>query len=121
MRDYYQVLGLSRSATQEDIRKAYLHYASKFHPDKHNGDPFFAERFKELKEAYEILNDFEERWRYDIRKFKKSKAKRHQILCPYAKFSQIAIGLNSTSLILHIRNPRSTYVTSLPSFDQAII
>ena len=57
----------------DDIRKAYRTYAAKFHPDKHEGDPFFEERFKDVKEAYEILSDTEKRWKYDIKTFGKSK------------------------------------------------
>ena len=73
-KDYYQILGLQRDASSEDIRKAYRTYAAKFHPDKHEGDAFFEERFKEVKEAYETLFDVEKRMRYDIKKFGKSKA-----------------------------------------------
>lgn len=72
-KNYYQILGLSPNASIDDIRKAYRTYAAKFHPDKHEGDPFFEDRFKEVKEAYEILSDTETRWRYDIKKFGKSK------------------------------------------------
>ncbi len=72
-KNYYQILGLEWNASFEDIRKAYRTYAAKFHPDKHEGDAFFEERFKEVKEAYEILSDPENRLKYDIRKFGKSK------------------------------------------------
>src|SRR5882762_9894140 len=74
IKNYYQILGLDRDATVEDIRKAYRTYAAKFHPDKHEGDAFFEERFKEVKEAYEILSDAGNRYKYDLRKFGKSKA-----------------------------------------------
>ncbi|HMI68132.1 MAG TPA: DnaJ domain-containing protein [Cyclobacteriaceae bacterium] len=73
IKNYYQILGLDRDATVEDIRKAYRTYAAKFHPDKHEGDLFFEERFKEVKEAYEVLSDIEKRWRYDVKTFGKSK------------------------------------------------
>lgn len=63
-KDYYQTLGLSPEATPEEIRKAYRLYASKLHPDKHRGDRFFEERFKELQEAYEVLSDPEKREKY---------------------------------------------------------
>ena len=72
IKNYYQILGLDRDATVEDIRKAYRTYAAKFHPDKHEGDPFFEERFKEVKEVYEILSDIEKRRKYDIKTFGKS-------------------------------------------------
>jgi curved DNA-binding protein CbpA len=71
-KNYYQILGLDRSASFEDIRKAYRTYAAKFHPDKHDNDPFFGERFKEVNAAYEILSDAEKRWKYDIKTFGKS-------------------------------------------------
>jgi hypothetical protein len=80
LKDYYQTLGLTREATGEDIRKAYILYAAKFHPDKHDGDVFFEERFKEVKEAYETLSDYEGRWKYDLRKFRKSKVKRQVVV-----------------------------------------
>lgn len=59
-KNYYQNLGLNPNCSKEEIKKAYKSYAIKFHPDKHNNDPFFEERFKEIKEAYDILmNDIE--------------------------------------------------------------
>jgi len=73
IKNYYQILGLEWNASVEDIRKAYRTYAAKFHPDKHEGDPFFEERFKDVKEAYEILSDAEKRWKYDIKTFGKSR------------------------------------------------
>jgi len=73
IKNYYQILGLEWNASVEDIRKGYRTYAAKFHPDKHEGDPFFEERFKDVNEAYEILSDTEKRWKYDIKKFGKSK------------------------------------------------
>ena len=59
-KNYYQILGLNTDCSKEEIKKAYRNYAIKFHPDKHNNDSFFEERFKEIKEAYDFLmNDFE--------------------------------------------------------------
>ena len=72
-KDYYQILGVPRGATFEDIRKAFKTCAVKFHPDKHDGDAFFEERFKEIREAYEVLSDTERRLQYDLRKFGRSK------------------------------------------------
>ena len=73
-KDYYQLLGIPRNASFDDIKKAYRLYAAKFHPDKHDGDEFFVERFKEVSEAYDTLSDTEKRVRYDIKKFGRSRA-----------------------------------------------
>ncbi|WP_130735043.1 DnaJ domain-containing protein [Flavobacterium sp. J27] len=59
-KNYYQILGLKQNCSKEEIKKAYKFNALKFHPDKNNNDPFYEERFKEIKEAYEMLmKDFE--------------------------------------------------------------
>lgn len=67
-RDYYSVLGLAKNASDDDIKKAYRQLASKYHPDKVQGDDEKAAvevKFKEAKEAYEILSDAEKRGQYD--------------------------------------------------------
>ncbi len=64
-KDYYAILGVSRSATQEEIKKAYRRLAIKYHPDRNPGDKEAEEKFKEAAEAYEILGDPEKRARYD--------------------------------------------------------
>lgn len=64
-RDYYEVLGVSRDATADDVKKAYRQMALKYHPDKNPGDPEAERRFKEAAEAYEILSDPPKRQRYD--------------------------------------------------------
>src|ERR1700761_1235158 len=65
-RDYYEVLGVERTADGEEIKRAYRRLAMKFHPDKANGDKAAAEaRFKECSEAYEVLSDDGKRRRYD--------------------------------------------------------
>ena len=63
--DYYKVLGLDRSATPADIRKAYRKLAKQFHPDINKSDPKAQERFQEINEANEVLSDPEKRKRYD--------------------------------------------------------
>lgn len=63
-RDYYEVLGVSRSATPEDIKRAYRQAALKYHPDR-NKEPGAEDKFKEAAEAYEVLSDAEKRQRYD--------------------------------------------------------
>src|SRR5688572_21870124 len=64
-RDYYEVLGVPRKASDDDIKKAYRKLAVKFHPDKNPGDKTAEEQFKELGEAYEVLNDPQKRAAYD--------------------------------------------------------
>ncbi|MCA9087653.1 MAG: molecular chaperone DnaJ [Planctomycetaceae bacterium] len=64
-RDFYEVLGVSKSATAEEIKKAYKKLALKHHPDRNRGDDEAIERFKEAAEAYEVLSDPDKRGRYD--------------------------------------------------------
>lgn len=64
-RDYYEVLGLEKSASEDDIKKAYRKMAKKYHPDLNPGDATAEERFKEVNEAYGILSDPEKKSRYD--------------------------------------------------------
>jgi len=64
-KDYYQVLGIGRNASPEEIKRAYRKLARQCHPDLHPGDRQAAERFKEISEAYQVLSDFERRTKYD--------------------------------------------------------
>ncbi|MGV3724733.1 MAG: DnaJ domain-containing protein, partial [Actinomycetota bacterium] len=64
-RDYFEVLGVSREAGADDIRKAYRRLARQHHPDVNQSDPDAAERFKELSQAYEVLSDPQKRARYE--------------------------------------------------------
>ena len=64
-RDYYEVLGVEKGASAEEIKKAYRKSAMKYHPDRNPGDKTAEEKFKELGEAYEVLSDDQKRARYD--------------------------------------------------------
>lgn len=64
-RDYYEVLGVDRNATEDDIKKAYRKMARKYHPDLHKDDPTAADKFKEVNEAYQTLSDADKRAQYD--------------------------------------------------------
>ncbi|MBQ1251293.1 MAG: molecular chaperone DnaJ [Firmicutes bacterium] len=64
-RDYYEVLGVSKGASEDEIKKAYKKMAKKYHPDLHPDDPDSAEKFKEVNEAASVLTDADKRSRYD--------------------------------------------------------
>ena len=64
-RDYYEVLGVSKNASDDEIKKAYRKLAVKYHPDKNPGDKTAEEKFKEISEAHEVLSDKQKRARYD--------------------------------------------------------
>lgn len=64
-KDYYSILGVSKTASQAEIKKAYRALAKKYHPDKNKGDKAAEDRFKDISEAYEVIGDEEKRKQYD--------------------------------------------------------
>ena len=60
-RDYYEVLGIQKNASTEEIKRAYRKLAGKYHPDRNPGDKSAEEKFKEIGEAYEVLSDSDKR------------------------------------------------------------
>lgn len=66
MKNYYELLGISQTATEQEIKVAYRKLSQKFHPDKNEGDKFFEEMFKKIQEAYEILGNAAQRKNYDL-------------------------------------------------------
>ena len=64
-RDYYEVLGVQRDCTPEQLKVAYRKLAMQYHPDRNNGDKVAEEQFKEVGEAYSVLSDPQKRQRYD--------------------------------------------------------
>jgi curved DNA-binding protein len=64
-KDYYKILGVSKTATQDEIKKVFRKMAKKYHPDKNPGDKSAEAKFKEMSEAYEVLSDPEKRKKYD--------------------------------------------------------
>ena len=65
MSDYYQLLGVPRTASQKDIRSAYRGLARQYHPDVNGGEKASEEKFKQINEAYSVLSDQEKRRKYD--------------------------------------------------------
>jgi len=64
-KDYYEILGVAKNVSQEDLKKVYRELTKKWHPDKNQGNPEAEEKFKEITEAYEILSDTDKRAKYD--------------------------------------------------------
>ncbi|MBN2059711.1 MAG: J domain-containing protein [Deltaproteobacteria bacterium] len=66
MKDYYQLMGISRESTGDEVRKAYRKLVMEYHPDRNRNDPNCEGRMKEINEAYQVLGDKEKRRQYDL-------------------------------------------------------
>ena len=88
-KDYYEILGVPREASETDLKKAYRKLAVKFHPDKNPGNKEAEESFKELGEAYEVLSDTEKRKRYDQFGHEDSRAQHHNPNDMFEQFMQM--------------------------------
>lgn len=64
-RDYYEILGVTKGAAEDEIKKAYRKVAMQYHPDRNPGDKSAEEKFKEAAEAYEVLSDSDKKSQYD--------------------------------------------------------
>ena len=101
MKDYYYILGVTRTASSEEIKKAYRKLSLKFHPDKNDGDGFFEDRFKEINEAYEILCNSDKRNQYNTA-FKEESANQqssHQRRTTHSKPPQIILFTANKSVV----------------------
>lgn len=76
MKNHYEVLGLEPNASADDIKKAYRKLSLKFHPDKNQGDDYFASMFRQINEAFSVLSDTEKRRSYDQLRVRASEAER---------------------------------------------
>lgn len=96
-KDYYNILGVTKTATQEEIKKAYRKLAVKYHPDKNSGDKTAEEKFKEVGEAYEVLKDPEKRAKYDQlgANWKQAQAESQQGSSDYVNYGQPGQGNGS--------------------------
>lgn len=70
IKDYYAILGIERTASKEDIKKAYHELVKRYHPDLHNGDEYFLQRFNEINEAYYVLGDLDRRLDYSLQLYR---------------------------------------------------
>ena len=66
MKDYYQLMGILRESTGDEVRKAYRKLVMEYHPDRNRNDPNCEGRMKEINEAYQVLGDEEKRRQYDL-------------------------------------------------------
>lgn len=115
MKDYYYFLGIKSDASDEDIKKAYRKLSLKYHPDKNPGDEFFADRFREVQEAYDVLGSPENRKEYD-RSYEHNQRSTRSALPPHIKsFSSNKIqAVKGEEIILKWQTNNADVVKILP-------
>ena len=115
MKNYYYFLGVKENASEEDIKKAYRKLSLKYHPDKNPGDDYFAERFRETNEAYEILADPEKRKFYNQSLALAQRTTRSQLPPVIRQFSASKIRVsNGDEIILKWHTQHADVVKILP-------
>lgn len=80
LKDYYEILGLKRTASKNDIKKAFFKLIRKYHPDVHNSNPLLMRKFYDLVEAYKVLGDLDNRLKYSLELNKKIKLPKYLII-----------------------------------------
>ncbi|GAB0157412.1 hypothetical protein CHRYSEOSP005_26870 [Chryseobacterium sp. Alg-005] len=116
MKDYYYFLGISQDASEEDIKKAYRKLSLKYHPDKNENDDFFADRFREIQEAYEILSDAAKRRTYDQNLENHQKSFRYNIPPSIKTFTSNKIhAKKGEEIIINWQTSNADVVKVLPS------
>ena len=98
-KDYYQILQISPSTSPEEVKKAFRKLALQYHPDKNDNEPLAEERFKEIKEAYEVLSNIKKRQVYHYKKF--ATYYQHKIITPTSILYQCTELRKFISIIQH--------------------
>ena len=114
-KDFYEILGVSKSSTQDEIKKAYRKVAMQFHPDRNPGDKASEEKFKEAAEAYEILSDSDKRAQYDRfghNAFSQGRGGGGTFVSDGTSFS---VATRTSSYRLHLSQKCILYLSNLPT------
>ena len=124
MKDYYEILGVSNTASADEIKQAYRKLSLKFHPDKNPGDNYFEEWSKKINEAYEILGNVAKRQEYDKKTFSNSAGNNYQqksssnsANSAHSSHSQV----NKLSALREIKNLTLTYLNAREELRNAYV